>query len=97
VTQIIDHIAHGMGSGAMGVAVVLDLLAAGLFAVFGLLANKGQGWAFLVGMVLYAGDGLLLLLGGDWLGLGFHGFALYCIFNGYRALRRSQASAQSGA
>ena len=96
VTQIIDHVARGMGSGAVGVAVALDILAAGLFALFGLFANKGHGWAFMVGMILYAGDGVILLLTSDWLGLGFHVFALFCIFNGYRALRRIRAAAQPG-
>jgi hypothetical protein len=39
-------------------------------------------------MVLYTLDGMIFLLGPDWLALGFHAFALFCIFNGYRALRR---------
>ena len=38
-------------------------------------------------MVLYALDGLLFLLVGDWISIAFHAFALVCIGKGYQALR----------
>jgi hypothetical protein len=95
ITQVIDAIAGAvMEEQAEGgvliqvIALGASLFFAGIFALFGWLANRGQGWAFLLGMALYLLDGLLFLLVGDWLSLAFHGFALYCMFNGYTALRR---------
>jgi hypothetical protein len=38
-------------------------------------------------MVLYGLDGLLFLIVQDWLSFGFHVFALFCIFGGYRSLK----------
>jgi hypothetical protein len=94
VTQVIDAIAAAIAEDASGgvgiiriVALVVSISFAGLFAGFGWLANRGLGWAFLVGMVLYALDGLLFLLVQGWLSLGFHVFALVCIFKGYQSLR----------
>jgi hypothetical protein len=89
VTQVIDALAnagaHQVGWGVKIVALLFDLVAAGLFAAFGLFANKGRTWAFIAGMVFYVLDAVLCLLIGFWLGLAFHAFALYGIFNGYRA------------
>ena len=57
------------------------------FVVFGIFANKRQHWAFIAGMILFGLDGMISLLIQDWLGLGFHAFALYCIFRGFAASR----------
>jgi len=93
ITQIVDGVAMAIldevaeGAGIIRIiALVTSAVFAGIFALFGWLANRGLGWAFIVGMVLYLMDGLLFLLFGDWLSLAFHGFALYSMFNGYRAL-----------
>lgn len=95
VTQFVDAIGaaivqeQGDGTGVIRIiALGMSVFVAGFFALFGWLANRGLGWAFLLGMVLYGLDGLLFLLVQDWLSLGFHGFALYSMFNGYTALRR---------
>lgn len=91
ITQLIDAIAAaGLGSTGVAVAIVLDVLVAGLFVLFGIFANKGHIWAFIVGMILYAADGLIFLIAQDWLGLGFHAFALLCLFGGLRAARHSK-------
>jgi hypothetical protein len=92
VTQIFDAIARDMAGGAKSVALVLDLLAGGIFILFGVFAHKRHTWSFVVGMILYALDGLLFLLVGDWLGLGFHGFVLFCLFRGLQACRRFNAA-----
>jgi hypothetical protein len=96
VTQVIDGISAAVaeeagGSTAMairGVALVLDLCVAGLFVLFGWLANHRKGWAFAIGMVLYAADALIFVLVQDWLSIGFHGFALFGLFGGYAALKK---------
>ena len=105
-TQLIDGIAAaiieetdgGTGTTITAVALVLDLVVASVFVLFGILANKRMGWAFIVGMTIYLFDGLLFLLVQDWLSLGFHAFALFCIYAGYAALKKlEQAEAAAGA
>jgi hypothetical protein len=100
VTQIVDGIAQGIAaeaaSGATAikaVAFAVDCCVAGVVALFAFMAGRRQSWAFIVGMVLYALDGLLFLLFGDFLSVGFHAFALFGIFGGYRALREMNARA----
>jgi hypothetical protein len=89
ITQIIDSIGVKIAeqSGFIGniVAFIFDILVAGIFILFGVLARKGYNEAFIVGMVLYALDGLLFLLVKDYLGLGFHVFALFFIYSGFKA------------
>jgi hypothetical protein len=90
VTQFLDAVANGLTAqgfhGAVRViTLAFDLGAVALFAALGYLASKGHGWAFILGMVLYALDGVVTLLVGLWLGTAFHAFALYSIYGGYRA------------
>ncbi len=92
ITQIFDELAKGMGSGAgLAVAAVLDLLASAVFVFFGVFANKRHTWSFIVGMALYALDGLIYLIAQDWLGVGFHAFVLFCLFRGFKACRALNA------
>jgi len=92
ITQIFDELAKGMGSGSgLAVAVVLDLLASAVFVFFGVFANKRHTWSFIVGMALYALDGLIYLIAQDWLGVGFHAFVLFCLFRGFKACRALNA------
>ena len=95
VTQVIDALAQvvtmqtpALGFAASAFAVVLDLMVAGLFVLFGWLAVQRKRWAFPVGMTVYAADGLLFVLVQDWFSVGFHAFVLLCIHTGYRALKR---------
>jgi hypothetical protein len=60
-------------------------LGAGTFALLGFFAWKGHTWSFVVGMVLYAGDGLLFALFGDWLSVAFHAYILFRLFLGLKA------------
>lgn len=91
ITQIFDALGHEISSGGKIVALLLDLVAAGICALFGVFANKGQMWAFITGMVLFALDGLIFLLVGDWIGVGFHVFILFCLFRGAKACRQLKA------
>jgi len=93
VTQVIDAIAHQIGGAGPAVGFALDLVASGLFIGCGLLARKGLAWVFVVGMVFYSLDGLLFLLVGDWFGLAFHIFVLFCLFKGLQAARSLSAAA----
>jgi hypothetical protein len=42
-------------------------------------------------MILYALDGLLVLLAQDFLSAAFHGFVLFCLFQGPMALKQLRA------
>ncbi len=85
VTQVIDSFATGLASGGTAVAFGLDLVAAGVFALFGFFGRKRQTWSFAVGMSLYALDAVIYVLGGDWLSVAFHGYVLYRMFGGLQA------------
>jgi hypothetical protein len=72
------------------IGLLLSILIAGIFALFGFFAGQGKRWAFLVGMVLYGLDGLIMLAFADWIGVLFHGFFLWGLFGGWRALGELQ-------
>jgi hypothetical protein len=92
ITQVFDAFGAGFGGGGPIVALVLDLMAAGVFILFGVFAHKRHTWAFIVGMVLFGLDGVIFLLAQEWLGVGFHVFALYCLFRGLSACRKLNAA-----
>lgn len=58
------------------------------FAFLGVRATAGAQWAFIVGGLVYAVDGLIFLLVGDWLGIAVHAFALFAIGSATIALRK---------
>ncbi len=87
ITQVIDALGSETQSSGKAVVLVLDLIAAGIFILFGVFAHKRHTWAFITGMVLFGLDGVIFLVARDWLGVGFHVFALYCLFRGFKACR----------
>lgn len=92
VTQLVQELtqqsgAAGLKAGIVGLAVI------GVFAVIGQRAIQGYRWAFLLGMGLFAVDGAIFLLVQDWVGVGFHAFALFMILRGYSAARQLPAPA----
>ncbi len=95
-TQLVDVIVRQMiGANSAPISLAIDIFIAGIFVFFGVFSNKGRQWAFIAGMVLYTIDGLLFVYVKDFFGIGFHLFALFFIFNGYRALNK-QAAEESG-
>jgi hypothetical protein len=95
ITQIFDGLAIGLsdslGGGATAVALLLDLLVAGCFVALGMFARRAMLWAFVVGMVVYALDGVLLAFFQVWLSVAFHAFALYSVYRGFNATRKLDA------
>ena len=85
ITSVVDVIAKQSGSAGSALDIVINGLVAGVFVLFGYFAVKGQKWAFLVGMALYALDGLLLFSVKDFLGVAFHAYALFAIYRGLQA------------
>jgi len=92
VTQFIDAFAKALvgrlGGVALAIALLLDLIAAAVVAAFGVMARRGHSWAFVLGLILYAVDGLLFLVVQDWLSIAFHAYASYCIYRGLVAAKR---------
>ncbi len=93
VTRIVDaiaaQVAQETGSAVKVIAFVFDLVAIGIFAGLGYFASKRLTWAFVVGMVLYLLDSVILIVVGDgpavWLSVAFHAFVLFSIYGGYKA------------
>ena len=89
VTQFIDAVGAGLatqlGSAAQVVALVLDLIVTGVFALFGYLAGKKMLWAYIVGMVIFLLDGLLSLALVDVIGVIAHAVVLFFLFRGFQA------------
>ena len=78
----------------VGFSLVVGVLS--VFVLFGILARKQYQWAFIIGMIIYALDGLIFLAVGDTMSVGFHVFALFGLFGGLQALRKLKAIEQSG-
>jgi uncharacterized protein DUF4339 len=91
ITEYIEDFGHSLGGDARMVVFILEVLAAGVFILFGVFAHKRHTWAFIVGMFLYALDGLIILNEQDWIGLAFHAFVLFCLFRGFQACRELNA------
>ena len=92
VTQVADSLVVAASrnddfSIAKIIALVMDFIIAGIFVMCGIFAGRLQSWAFIIGMVLYALDGVLALILGAYLAAGFHAFALFMIFRGFSAAR----------
>jgi len=86
ITQIINGFARGLGPAGRSIAGILSVVIACVFFLFGFLARRRHKWAFVVGMILYASDGLLSVFVRDWISIAIHLFALYGIYRGLRAL-----------
>ena len=72
------------------IGLIVSAAVAGIFALFGLFANRAMKWAFIVGMIFYAIDTLLMLVFQEWMGLLFHVFFLFGLFGGLSALNKLQ-------
>lgn len=97
ITQMLDAVVDQI-SGSEGFSAVkiitfaVDAILAGVFILCGMWANKLEIWAFVVGMVLYILDTILLLAIGAYLPVAFHAFALFMIFRGFSAARQIKIS-----
>lgn len=64
---------------------VIIAIITGVYLLMGYLSLQKKNWAFIVGMILYFIDALIFLLFPDYLSIGFHAYALYRIFVGFKA------------
>jgi GYF domain 2 len=91
VTEIFDAIGKGMGGAGPAVALILDLMAAGLFVLLGVFSTKGHMWAFIVGIVLFLIDAAIVLFFQQWLSAAVHAYVLFRLFQGMMATRELKA------
>ena len=89
ITSFFDALGEEIaGEGAAGnwLGFALQLIPIGATAALGYLAGyKRQRWAFVVGMVVFALDGLFFVLALAFVGIIIHGYALFAMFKGFRA------------
>lgn len=103
LTQMIDYMSSMLRAEIPNIAPVitivtlsLDALIAFVMISFGWLAVRGQRWAFISGMILYALDGGIFLWAGDWASVTIHSVMLWLIYRGLKAFTRLQAMHVSG-
>lgn len=93
VTQVLSAIAgvatEGGDAGSAMTALALAINAAVIAAFFlvGWLATRPSVAAFAIGIAVFALDSLIFLVAGDWIGVAFHGLALYFLWSGLQAAR----------
>jgi hypothetical protein len=98
ITLIVDSMAQGIGNAEPELATTVkvaafgfDLLAAAGLCLLGWLSRKGVLVVMALGMFLYLLDGLMFVLAQDWMSVAFHGFALWCMWQGFAAGRQFNA------
>lgn len=101
ITQVIDgvmrEISQTDGFSAFSVvALMIDVLIAGLFALFAFFGGRGSVLAFVVGIFFYVLDALLYIFVGDYLAAGFHAFALFFIVRGLMAAVAFNSALKNG-
>ena len=77
--------------GPIGPVLVINGVVACVFVVLGIVARSGGAWAFLVGILLYGADTIILWQDGPARhipSLIFHAIFIFGMLGGYRALRR---------
>lgn len=101
VTQFIDGVArsiHGQyGTVFRMIALMMDIGFVALFAGLGFWAKQKSTAGFILGMILYGFDSLMLLLIGNFIGIVFHVLALVFIFRGLQALQKLEAQTSAAA
>src|SRR5581483_3287851 len=94
ITEVVDAAISHQTSGIHAAGWIINLAIAGVFALFGKFGRDANKGAFIVGLLLYALDGLLLANYQIWFGVAFHAYALYRIYLGLAALNQLEAAKQ---
>ena len=74
ITELAAAIALQFGTKGQLIGLFMNLWATAFFVCLGVFARKGQKWAFITGMALYAADALVVLFLQQWIMILFHGF-----------------------
>ena len=95
IAQVVDALAHQAGNAGVVLDIVINGFVAAVLLLFWNFARKGHKWAFLIGMTVYALDGLLLLSFKDILGVAFHAYALFRMYQGLASVGTLQTLEQA--
>ena len=85
---IADELGGQAGMIARGIGLVINLVIAGAFVLFGVFSRKKVRGVFILGIVLYALDVLILIWAVDIFSILFHGVALFGLSRGFRAIKQ---------
>lgn len=88
ISSVVDAAAKRVGNLGTILDLVINGFALAVLVLSGMFAARAQRWAFVLGMMLYAADGVLLLVFKDYLAAGFHAYALWAIYRGYVAAQQ---------
>jgi hypothetical protein len=93
ITQLFDGLgmylrSEGSPYSVLAAVLAASLVVSGLFFVIGVFANRRIVSAFVIGIILYGLDSVLMLLVGDILGIIIHAIALFFIVRGFLAARQ---------
>ncbi|HEY2364474.1 MAG TPA: hypothetical protein VGK36_25385 [Candidatus Angelobacter sp.] len=91
VTKLAVAIAMRLGTTGQIIGLLINLWATASFVVLGFFARKGQKWAFITGMALYAADALVVLLLQQWIMILFHGFVFFRLYQGFSSCNELHA------
>jgi hypothetical protein len=97
IAQFVDAFARQAGQSGFALSLIINGCVAGVFVLFWNFARKGEQWAFMIGMGLYAVDALVMLMSQNLLPVAFHAYALYRIYrgmNGIHVLKQFEAQLQ---
>jgi hypothetical protein len=101
IARYVDALAHQAGQTGFALDLIINGFVAGVFVIFWRFARKGEQWAFMVGLALYALDAAVTLYLNDILAVAFHAYALYRIYTGMTGIpalqKLQQALAPAGA
>jgi hypothetical protein len=92
-TLFVDGVAKGFIEGGSPegairiVAIGLDVIIAGVFVLFGVFGRRGESWAFLAGIAIYALDAAIFVSFSAWANVAFHAFAGFYLLRGLGAQR----------
>lgn len=88
IAQLVDVLARRIGGASFLLDIIINGFLVGVFVTFFHFGRQGKKWAFQSGMILYAVDGLLMLLLKAFVGFAFHLFALGAMYAGVVAISR---------
>ena len=77
--------AKAQGITATSLIIPVTVICTVIYIVLGVFGRKRYKWAFTTGLVIYATDGLFLILVQDWYSIAFHCLSLFFIYTGWHA------------